>query len=306
LNWISKFIKPKLKSLFKKKSSQDKDTLWTNCSCNNLILKEDLFKNYHCCPKCGIHHKISCEERFKLTFDNGFYDLIESPEPIDDPLQFTDSKPYKDRIAAARKKTGQRDAMMIAKGKIQNIDVIVGAQNFFYIGGAVGIASGEIFINAVDQAIKNKIPLIFFSCSGGQKLQESGLAICMMAKTTLGVNELKKNNIPFIICMTNPTAGGVTASWASLGDVIIAEPGATVSFAGARVIKDTVREELPPGFQTAEYLLDHGQVDAVIERKYLNSAIGSLLNVLLKNAETQAKQDLNDTVTIDKSIQAAS
>ena len=300
MNWISRFIKPKLKSLFKKKSSENKDTLWTNCSCNNLILKEDLFKNYHCCPKCGIHHKISCEERFKLTFDNGHYELIDSPEPVDDPLQFTDSKPYKDRIAAARKKTGQRDAMMIAKGKIQNTDVIVGAQNFLFIGGAVGIASGEIFINAVDKAIKNKTPLIFFSCSGGQKLQESGLAISMMAKTTLGVNELKKNNIPFIICMTNPTAGGVTASWASLGDVIIAEPGATVSFAGARVIKDTVREELPPGFQTAEYLLDHGQVDAVIERKYLNSAIGSLLNVLLKKAEAQAKHDLN--VTVDKSI----
>ena len=302
MNWISRFIKPKLKSLFKKKSAEDKDTLWTNCSCNNLILKEDLFKNYHCCPKCGIHHKISCEERFKLTFDKSVYELIQSPEPIDDPLQFTDSKPYKDRIAVARKKTGQRDAMMIAKGKIQNIDVIVGAQNFFYIGGAVGIASGEIFINAVDQAIKNKTPLIFFSCSGGQKLQESGLALSMMAKPTLGVNELKKNNIPFIVCMTNPTAGGVTASWASLGDVIIAEPGATVSFAGARVIKDTVREELPPGFQTAEYLLDHGQVDAVIERKYLNSAIGSLLNVLLKKAEAQAKQDSN--VTVDKSLQA--
>ena len=300
VNWITKFIKPKLKTLFKKKSSEDKDTLWTNCSCNNLILKEDLFKNYHCCPKCGKHHKISCEERFKLTFDNGFYEIINSPEPADDPLRFSDSKPYKDRIATARKKTGQRDAMMIAKGKIQNIDVIAGAQNFGFIGGAVGIASGEIFINAVDQAIKNKTPLIFFSCSGGQKLQESGLAISMMAKTTLGVNELKKNNIPFIICMTNPTAGGVTASWASLGDIIIAEPGSTISFAGARVIKDTVREELPPGFQTAEYLLDHGQVDAVIERKYLNSAIGTFLNVLLKKAEVQAKQDSN--VTLDMSL----
>lgn len=300
VNWITKFIKPKLKTLFKKKSSEDKDTLWTNCSCNNLILKEDLLKNYHCCPKCGKHHKISCEERFKLTFDNGFYEIINSPEPADDPLQFSDSKPYKDRIATARKKTGQRDAMMIAKGKIQNIEVIAGAQNFSFIGGAVGIASAEIFINAVDQAIKNKTPLIFFSCSGGQKLQESGLAISMMAKTTLGVNELKKNNIPFIICMTNPTAGGVTASWASLGDIIIAEPGSTISFAGARVIKDTVREELPPGFQTAEYLLDHGQVDAVIERKYLNSAIGTFLNVLLKKAEAQAKQDSN--VTLDKSL----
>ena len=304
MNWISKFIKPKLKSLFKKKSSQDKDTLWTNCSCNNLILKEDLFKNYHCCPKCGIHHKISCEERFKLTFDNGNYELIDSPEPVDDPLNFSDSKPYKDRIALARKKTGQRDAMMVAKGKIQNIDVTVGAQNFNFIGGAVGIASGEIFIRAVDHAIQNKTPLVFFSSSGGQKLQESGLALAMMAKTTLGVNELKKNNLPFIICMTNPTAGGVTASWASLGDVIVAEPGCTISFAGARVIKDTVREELPPGFQTAEYLLDHGQVDTVIERKYLNSAIGTLLNVLLKKQEAQAKQDSN--VTVDKSLQAAS
>ena len=193
---------------------------------------------------------------------------------------------------------------MIAKGKIQNIDVTIGAQNFNFIGGAVGIASGEIFIRAVDHAIQNKTPLIFFSSSGGQKLQESGLALAMMAKTTLGVNELKKNNLPFIICMTNPTAGGVTASWASLGDVIMAEPGCTISFAGARVIKDTVREELPAGFQTAEYLLDHGQVDAVIERKYLNSAIGSLLNVLLKKAEAQAKQDSN--VTVDKSLQAVS
>ena len=304
MNWISKFIKPKLKSLFKKKSSEDKDTMWTNCSCNNLILKEDLFKNYHCCPKCGKHHKISCEERFKLTFDSGFYEIIECGMPPDDPLVFSDSKPYKDRISLARKKTGQRDAMMIAKGKIQNIDVTVGAQNFSFIGGAVGIASGEIFIQAVDHAIKNKTPLIFFSSSGGQKLQESGLALAMMAKTTLGVNELKKNNLPFIICMTNPTAGGVTASWASLGDVIIAEPGCTISFAGARVIKDTVREELPPGFQTAEYLLDHGQVDTVIERKYLNGAIGTLLNVLLKKAEAQAKQESN--VTIDKSLQAVS
>jgi len=304
MNWITKFIKPKVQALFKKKSAQDKDTLWTNCSCNNLILKEDLFKNYHCCPKCGIHHKISCGERFKLTFDNGNYELIDSPEPADDPLNFSDSKPYKDRIALARKKTGQRDAMMVAKGKIQNIDVTVGAQNFNFIGGAVGIASGEIFIRAVDHAIQNKTPLVFFSSSGGQKLQESGLALAMMAKTTLGVNELKKNNLPFIICMTNPTAGGVTASWASLGDVIMAEPGCTISFAGARVIKDTVREELPPGFQTAEYLLDHGQVDAVIERKYLNNAIGALLNVLLKKAEAQAKQVSN--VTVHRSLQTAS
>ena len=303
MNWISRFIKPKIKSLFEKKSSKEENTLWTNCTCGKLILKEDLLSNYHCCPKCGTHHKISCEERFKLTFDNGEYEIIKCGTPPDDPLKFSDSKPYKDRIAAARKKTGQYDAMMIAKGKIQNIEVTVGAQNFAFIGGAVGIASGEIFIHAVSHAIENRTPLIFFSCSGGQKLQESGLALAMMAKTTLGVNELKKNNLPFIVCMTNPTAGGVTASWASLGDLIVAEPGSTISFAGARVIKDTVREELPSGFQTAEYLLDHGQVDTIVERRYLNSTFGTLLNVLLKKAEAQAKQESN--VTVDKSLQAS-
>ena len=305
MNWITKFIKPKIKSLFKKKSEEDKDTLWTNCSCGNLILKTDLTSNHHCCPKCGLHHKISCEERFKLFFDNGEYELIESPLPQDDPLLFKDSKYYKDRISAARKKTNQVDAMMIAKGKIQNTSVTVGAQNFSFIGGAVGIASGEIFIKAVSHAIENKTPLVFFSSSGGQKVQEGALALSMMAKTTLGVNELKKLNLPYIICMTNPTAGGVTASWASLGDIIIAEPGATISFAGARVIKDTVREDLPPGFQTAEYLLEHGQIDSVVERKYLNNAIGTLLNVLLKKVEAQAKND-SSNVTIDQNLQSAS
>jgi len=305
MNWITKFIKPKIKSLFKKKSEENKDTLWANCNCGNLVLKSDLSSNYHCCPKCGLHHKISCEERFKLFFDNAEYEILNSPIPPDDPLSFTDTKSYKDRISAARKKTGQTDSMMVAKGKVQNIDVTVGAQNFSFIGGAVGIASGEIFIRAVSHAIENKTPLIFFSSSGGQKVQEGALALSMMAKTILGVNELKKLNIPYIICMTNPTAGGVTASWASLGDIIVAEPGSTISFAGARVIKDTVREDLPSGFQTAEYLLEHGQIDNVIERKYLNSAIGTLLNVLLKKVEATAKNETSN-VTIDQTLQSAS
>ena len=305
MNWITKFIKPKIKSLFKKRSEEEKETQWTNCNCGNLILKTDLSLNHHCCPKCGLHHKISCEERFKLFFDNGQYELIATPIPPDDPLSFKDSKAYKDRINDARKKTGQTDAMMIAKGKIQNIDVTVGAQNFKFIGGAVGIASGEIFIKAISHAIENKTPLIFFSSSGGQKVQEGALSLGMMAKTTLGVNELKKLNLPYIICMTNPTAGGVTASWASLGDIIVAEPGSTISFAGARVIKDTVREDLPSGFQTAEYLLDHGQIDSVVERKYLNSAIGTLIKVLLKKSQAQANNETSN-VTVNQSLQSAS
>ncbi len=305
MNWITKFIKPKIKSLFKKKSSSSEETLWTNCNCGDLVLKSDLQSNFHCCPKCGLHHKISCEERFKLFFDKGEYELLDSPIPPDDPLSFSDSKKYKDRIKSARKTTGQNDAMMIAKGKVQGIDVTVGAQNFKFIGGAVGIASGEIFIQAVSHAIENKTPLIFFPCSGGQKLQEGALALSMMAKTTLGVNEFKKLNLPFIVCMSNPVAGGVTASWASLGDVIIAEPGCTISFAGARVIRDTVREELPTGFQTSEYLLEHGQIDSVVERKYLNSAIGTLLNVLLKKVDAQVKNEPSN-VTVDKTLQSAS
>ena len=306
MNWITKFIKPKIKSLFKKKSSKDDESLWTTCGCKNLIYKEDLQANFNCCPKCGTHHKLSCPERFQLFFDNKEFELIESPVPNDDPLNFEDKKKYKDRLKTARELTNQDDAIAIAKGKINNIDVTVGAQDFRFMGGSFGIASGEAFIAGAQHAIEKKTPFIFFSCSGGQRMQESTLALSNMTRTTLAVNELKKNNIPFIVVLTNPTTGGVTASWAMLGDVIISEPAAMVAFAGARVIKDTVREELPEGFQTAEYLLEHGFVDLIVERKYLNSTIGTLLNVLLKKSEAQVKSESSNVITIDKSLQSAS
>tara|TARA_A100001011_G_scaffold399799_1_gene510283 strand:- start:3780 stop:4697 length:918 start_codon:yes stop_codon:yes gene_type:complete len=305
LNWITKFIKPKIKSLFEKKSKKNDETLWTTCGCSNLIYKEDLESNFNCCPKCGAHHKLTCEERFKLIFDKGEYQKIKTPLPKDDPLNFVDNKKYTDRLKAARDLTKQDDAVLIAQGKVDNIEVVVGAQDFRFIGGSVGAASGEAFIAAVQQSINKKCPLIFFSCSGGQRMMESSIALMQMTRTTLAVNELKKNNIPFIVILTNPTTGGVTASWAMLGDIIIAETGAVVGFAGRRVIKDTVREELPEGFQTAEYVRDHGFIDLVIERKYLNSTIGALLKVLLKNSETQTNET-SDVVKIDKSLQTAS
>ena len=305
MNWITKFIKPKIKSLFEKKSSKIEENLWTTCGCKNLIYKEDLESNLKCCPKCGAHHKLSCRERFDTFFDNKEYEIIETPLPKDDPLKFEDNKKYVDRLKLARKITRQDDAVSIAIGKIKDINVVAGAQDFRFIGGSFGAASGEAFIAGVQHSIENRMPFIFFSCSGGQRMMESSIALMQMPRTALAVNELKKKNIPYIVILTDPTTGGVTASWAMLGDVLIAEPKATIGFAGRRVIQDTVRETLPEEFQTAEYVKDHGGIDLVVERKYLSSTIGTLLNVLLKRAEAQAKNELSN-VTIDQSIQSAS
>ena len=305
MNWITKFIKPKIKSLFKKKSSKSEENLWTTCGCKNLIYREDLQSNLKCCPKCGAHHKLSCKERFETFFDNKEYELIETPLPKDDPLKFQDNKKYTDRLNSARKITKQDDAVSIAKGKVKDVNVVVGAQDFRFIGGSFGAASGEAFIAGVQHSIENNLPFIFFSCSGGQRMMESSIALMQMSRTALAVNELKKKNIPYIVVLTNPTTGGVTASWAMLGDILIAEPKATIGFAGRRVIQDTVRETLPEEFQTAEYVKDHGGIDLVVERKYLNSTIGTFLNVLLKKAEAQGKNE-SSNVSIDQSLQSAS
>tara|TARA_Y100000768_G_scaffold136452_1_gene101555 strand:- start:668 stop:1585 length:918 start_codon:yes stop_codon:yes gene_type:complete len=305
MNWITKFIKPKIKSLFEKKSSKVEENLWTTCGCKNLIYKEDLKSNFNCCPKCGAHHKLSCKERFQLFFDKGEYEVLKTPLPKDDPLNFVDSKKYTDRLKEARSKTKQDDAILISKGKVNQIDVIVGAQDFRFMGGSFGAASGEAFIAGAQHAIESKAPFIFFSCSGGQKMQESCIALAQMTRTTLAVNELKRKNIPFIVVLTNPTTGGVTASWAMLGDIIISEPSAMVAFAGARVIKDTVRENLPENFQTAEFTKDHGFIDLIVERRHLNSSIGTLLNVLLKKQETQAKNN-STNVSVERNLQSAS
>ena len=192
MNWITKFIKPKIKSLFEKKSSKIDENLWTTCGCKNLIYKEDLQSNLKCCPKCGAHHKLSCRERFDIFFDNKEYELIESPLPMDDPLKFEDNKKYIDRLKSARKITQQNDAVLIAKGKVKDINVVVGAQDFRFIGGSFGAASGEAFIAGVQHSIENNMPFIFFSCSGGQRMMESSIALMQMSRTALAVSELKK------------------------------------------------------------------------------------------------------------------
>ena len=303
MNWITKFIKPKIKSLFKKKLSDSKETLWSTCECKNLIYKDDLFNNLSVCPSCGFHHKLTCEERFKIFFDNKEYEILETPLPKDDPLKFPK---YSEKLKQSRKKTKQQDAILIADGKLDDIHITVGAQNFSFIGGAVGAASGEAFIHGVQHAINNKTPFIFFSCSGGQKMQEGAIALMQMTRTVLAVNELKKNNLPYIVVMTNPTTGGVSASFATLGDILIGEPKSVIAFAGRRVIQNTVKEELPEDFQTAEFVRDHGGIDLVIERKYLRSTISTLISILLKKKEVQNISEMNDATNLSDTLQKTS
>ena len=303
MNWITKFIKPKIASLFKKKTAESEQVLWTTCECKNLIYKEDLQKNLNCCPKCGAHHKLTCIERFEIFFDNKEFSLIPTPLPKDDPINFIDKKKYTDRLKSARKITKQDDAVAISTGKVNNIEVTVGAQDFRFIGGSFGAASGEAFIHGIQHAIDNKNPFIFFSCSGGQRMMESAIALMQMSRTVLAVNELKKNNLPYIVVLTNPTTGGVTASWAMLGDILIGEKGAVIGFAGRRVIQDTVRETLPSEFQSAEWVKDHGGIDLVEDRKNLRNTISALISVLLKKEEAQANTDESNVVTLSKSPQ---
>ena len=302
MNWITKFIKPKLKTLFKKQQKNNEESLWTTCSCQQLIYKEDLSKNLHVCPKCEMHHKISCHDRFSIFFDEGIYNILSMPQPPDDPLQFVDKKKYTDRLREARKLTNQDDAIMFANGKLNGINITCGAQNFAFIGGSVGAASGEAFLHGVQHALDNKTPLIFFSCSGGQRMMESAIALAQMPRTVLAINEIKKNNLPYIVVLTNPTTGGVTASFAMLGDIHIAEKGATVGFAGARVIEQTIGTSLPEGFQTAEYVKEHGGIDLVVPRNNLRDTIGILLSILLKKKESESSIENVDIDTVNKAL----
>ena len=244
----------------------------------------------------------------KIIYASGPNQVSYKDYDINDPIVIDNTGIWRDeKELSVHIQSGASKVILTApaKGKIKNIEVVVGAQDFRFIGGSFGAASGEAFIAGVQHSIEKKMPFIFFSCSGGQRMMESSIALMQMSRTTLAVNELKKRNIPYIVVLTDPTTGGVTASWAMLGDILIAEPKATIGFAGRRVIEDTVRETLPEEFQKAEYVMEHGGIDLVVERKYLNSTIGTLLNVLLKKAEAQAKNE-SSNVSIDQSLQSAS
>ena len=298
MNWITKVLKfgEKIKTAIKKRPSKEEieNSNWTTC-CKGPVLKKDLEENLWVCSACNKHHRINCRQRFDIMFGKNNYEILKTPIPSDDPLNWVDSKSYKERLKVARKKTGQETAVMIAKTKINNIGITTGAFDFNFIGGSVGAAEGEALIYGIQNAIDNKQPFVLFTASGGMRMFESLIALSQMTRVTLAINELKKNNLPYIVVLTDPTAGGTTASFGMLGDITFAEPGAIVAFAGKRVIQATVKEELPSNFQTSEYVEQNcGFIDSVIERKDLPEKIGSILSILLKkNSDISA--ELNET-----------
>ena len=285
MNWIKRVlhIGEKIKKVLKKRPTKDEieSSDWTSC-CKGPVLKKELEENLWVCNSCNKHHRISSRQRFDVFFGKNNYEIIKTPIPKDDPLGFEDSKKYTDRLKDARKKTNQDCAVMIARGNVNGINITAGAINFDFIGGSIASAEGEAIITGIQHAIDNNNPFVFFPCGGGQRMMESPIALAQMTRTTLAVNELKKNNIPYIVCFTDPTAGGITASFAMLGDITLAEPNSLIAFAGRRVIQATVKEDLPENFQRAEYVQECGFVDLIVERKDLQEKIGSLLSILLK------------------------
>ena len=307
VNWLQKIIKAseKIKTAFHERASKEDiaKSDWTSC-CRGPILKKDLEQNLWVCPDCNKHHRIKPSQRFDILFGKNNYEVFKTSIPKDDPLNWTDSKPYKERLKAARKKTGLECSMVVAEGSINQIKITAIASDFDFMGASIGAAEGEAFLFAAQHAIENKQPLLMVSSGGGMKMQESLISLSQMTRTTLAINEVKAAGLPYIVVLTDPTAGGITASYAMLGDIHIAEPDALVAFAGARVIQGTVKEELPEGFQKSEYVEKTGFVDLIVERKDLASKIGTLLSILLKQNSVISSEQ-NETSEDSKSLTRA-
>ena len=308
MNWIKKTLRfgEKIKTIIKARATKTEiaNSDWTSC-CKGPILKKDLEENLWVCPSCNKHHRINPRQRFDIIFGKNNYEVLKTPIPKDDPLNFFDSKSYVDRLKVARKKTGMDCSMLVVKSNINNINITAVASDFDFMGASVGAAEGEAFLYAAQNAIENQQPLLVITSGGGMKMQESMISLSQMPRTTLAINELKKNNLPYIVLLTDPTAGGITASYAMLGDIHMAEPGALIAFAGARVIQGTVREELPSGFQRSEYLEKSGFVDMIVERKDIREKLGMLLSILLKK-NSVIKTVENETTESNTALTKAS
>jgi len=277
MNWLSNFVKPKLSALVKRKDVPE--NLWQNCpSCANMIHHKDLKENIYVCGSCNYHFRMSVDDRIKLLFLDGEYKEIELDYIKDDPLNFSDKKKYKDRLKEYRKKTNRNDAFILIESKIAEKNILCGFMNFEFMGGSMGRAVGGAIVRGAKLAVEKKIPFIVFTSSGGARMQEGIISLMQMPRTVAAVDLLNQHRIPYIVVLTEPTTGGVTASFAMLGDITLAEKGSTIGFAGKRVIQDTIREELPIDFQKAEYLKDHGMVDIVCHRKDLKNTIANILN----------------------------
>jgi acetyl-CoA carboxylase carboxyl transferase subunit beta len=257
------------------------DNLWHKCAgCGQMLFVKEYEENQSVCPKCDHHGRIGPDERFDALFDSGIYTLLPLPGVREDPLKFRDQKRYVDRLKSARTETGEQDALVNAKGLIEGKHAVVGVQDFAFMAGSMGLAVGAAFVAGVEAAIAARCPYIIFTAAGGARMQEGILSLMQMPKTTVAIAMLREARLPYIVVMTDPTTGGVTASYAMLGDVQLAEPGALIGFAGQRVIESTIREKLPEGFQRAEYLLDHGMLDMVVHRHKLRETLATLTDYL--------------------------
>lgn len=280
MNWINNYVRPRINSIFSRRETPD--NLWTKCDdCGTMLFHREVAENLNVCTNCGHHMAISPRARFDALFDGGIFTELEVPTPLADPLHFRDQKKYPDRLKAAQKNTDETEAMLVGMGDIGRTPIVAVAQDFSFMAGSMGMYVGNAIIAAAEEAVKLNRPLILFSAAGGARMQEGILSLMQMPRTTVAVQMLKEANLPYIVVLTHPTTGGVTASYAMLGDVHIAEPNALICFAGPRVIEQTIREKLPEGFQRAEYLLDHGMLDRVTPRGSMRAELITITRMLL-------------------------
>lgn len=280
MNWITDVVRPKIRSILKRETPEN---LWIKCpETGQMVFHKDLEANLYVIPGSGVHMRMGSSARLKSIFDGGTWFDVSLPEAPADPLKFRDEKRYADRIKDARARTGMNDAIRVGYGKLDGLGVTVAVQDMDFMAGSLGTAAGEAIVKGMMTAVEKKTPFVIFTASGGARMQEGILSLMQMPRTTVGVQALRAAKLPYIVVLTNPTTGGVTASYAMLGDVQIAEPGALIGFAGPRVIEQTIREKLPEGFQRAEYLLDHGMVDMVVPRSEMKATLARLCRVLTK------------------------
>jgi acetyl-CoA carboxylase carboxyl transferase subunit beta len=281
VNWINSIVRPKISGLWKKREVPE--NLWIKCpETGEMVFHRDLEANLWVIPSSGHHMRMPARKRLESLFDEGNYTRLEAPDVTIDPLKFRDSKRYTDRLKDARAKTGEEEAIHVAQGKVNGMDMTAAVQDFDFVGGSLGMAVGEAILSGMMKAVEAKTPFVMFTASGGARMQEGILSLMQMPRTTVGIQMLREAGLPYIVVLTNPTTGGVSASYAMLGDVHIAEPGAMIGFAGRRVIEQTVREKLPDDFQTAEYLLDHGMVDMVVPRQEMKDTLARVCGILMK------------------------
>lgn len=283
MSWLTDYVRPKIRALYTREKPEVPENLWHQCpSCERMIFHRDLDANQRVCPHCDHHMRVGPDYRFAALFDPGTWQRLEMPKALPDPLKFRDQKKYVDRLKEAQVKTKAVDALEAAVGRIGGLPAVIAVMNFEFMGGSMGTSLGEGFVTAARKAVEEDAAFVVVTSSGGARMQEGALSLIQMARTTVVVEEVKDAGLPYIVILTDPTTGGVTASFAMIGDIHLAEPGAMIGFAGARVIEQTIRETLPEGFQRAEYLLAHGMIDQVVHRFELRATLARTLDLLLR------------------------